>query len=202
MAEQTKGREHESQAGFTLIELLVSMGLFAVLLVVMMGAITAMTVDLRKANGVSIASDQARRAFERLDKQVRYADAISTPGTVGSDSYVEFRTTDAAGQQLCRQWRLVAGSDLLQQRSWLAGTTPASPPAWKTVSVGVANLSTQPPFTLQAPTTARPYQQLTVDVVVTSGSKPVGRAEIETVFAARNTNSSTSTSVCNQVARS
>ncbi len=188
-------------AGFTLVELLVAMGLFAVLLTVMMGAIGAMTTDLRKTNGVSEAADQARRAFDRLDKQVRYADAISTPGKVGSDWYVEFLTTDTQGQHVCRQWRVEASTDRLQQRSWTPGTTPSSTPSWATVAVGVVNDPVAlPPFVAE-PTAADSDQQLSIDLLVERGARPAGRAETKTTFSARNTDL-TVTNFCKEVTRS
>ena len=72
-------------AGFTLVELVVAMGLFAVLLAVLMSAIIGMIGNLRKTQGIADASGQARVAFDRLDRQLRYATAVNRPVLVGQD---------------------------------------------------------------------------------------------------------------------
>lgn len=46
---------------------------------VMTSTVIAMTQNMRQADGVSAATDQARLAFNRLDKQVRYANAVCAP---------------------------------------------------------------------------------------------------------------------------
>lgn len=192
--QETPAPRVRGEGGFTLVELLVAMGIFTTLLTFMVVAIGAMVTDLRKTQGIADASDQARRAFERLDKQVRYADAINAPTKVGTNWYVEFRTTDVQQRHLCRQWRLVTGTDQLQQRSWTADTTPSPAPAWSPMAFGVVNdLTTQPPFGFLPATIERPHQQLTLRLVVRRGAKPSGTAETRTTFAARNTTTTTET---------
>lgn len=190
-------------AGFTLVELLVAMGLFLVLLTVFGAAVAAMTDDVRKTQGISEATDNVRLAFDRFDKQVRYSYAINPATRVGNDWYVEFDTVDVNGNRICRQWRLSAADQDLQQRSWPAGTAPASAPAWSTVAAGVINdPSTEPPFTVAGTTVARPYQRLTLDLVVQRSAGPGGRAATSTAFYGRNTGPDTVTPVCTQVGRS
>src|SRR5664280_100746 len=84
------GRACLRTAGFTLVELVVAMGLFAVLLVVLMFAIIGMIGNLRKTQGIADASGQARVAFDRLDRQLRYATAVNRPVLVGQDWYLDF----------------------------------------------------------------------------------------------------------------
>ncbi len=197
------GRGNDSDAGFTLVELLVAMGLFLVLLTVFGVAVEAMTSDVRKTRGISEATDNVRLAFDRFDKQVRYAYAINAATRVGNDWYVEFDTVDTTGARVCRQWRLVAASQALQQRAWPAGTTPAIAPAWSTVAAGVINdPATEPPFTVAGTTVARRYQRLALDVVIQRSAGSVGRAATRSVFYGRNTGPDTVTPVCTQVGRS
>ncbi len=83
------------EGGFSLVEALIAMVLFVSVMSVM--ATPTMTNNMRQAEGVSLATDQVRLGFQRLDKQVRYADAISPPGpgADGSGRYVEIRLEDS-----------------------------------------------------------------------------------------------------------
>jgi prepilin-type N-terminal cleavage/methylation domain-containing protein len=207
------GRACLRTAGFTLVELVVAMGLFAVLLAVLMSAIIGMIGNLRKTQGIADASGQARVAFDRLDRQLRYATAVNRPVLVGQDWYLEFTTLDTAGQVGCRQWRVGGATDLLQQRAWTGA--PVTPPSWAGVATGVVNNpASQPPFTFVAADAQHPTQQVTVDLVLTRGANPPGHAETRSTLVARNTDTTTATNadangdgvsdqqVCQEVARS
>src|SRR5674536_356756 len=127
-------------AGLTLVELVVAMGLYGVLRAVLMSAIIGMIGNLRKTQGIAGASGQARGAFDRLDRQLRYATAVNRPVLVGQDWYLDFATLNTSGQIECRQWRVEAATELLQQRTWPVGTVaPATPPSWAGVATGVVN---------------------------------------------------------------
>ncbi len=182
------------EGGHTLVELLVAMGIFTTVIAVIAAAVTVLTADLRKTQNLASATDTARVTFSRLDKQVRYASAINRPVESGSDWYVEFVTIDPSNTQVCRQWRLVNSTHLLQQRSWPAASTPSSAPTWSTVATSVTNdPTTQPPFTFTASSAAAPSQQLGVNLVVSRGSLAAGTVQLTTTFAARNTDVTTAT---------
>ena len=207
------GRACLRTAGFTLVELVVAMGLFAVLLAVLMSAIIGMIGNLRKTQGIADASGQARVAFDRLDRQLRYATAVNRPVLVGQDWYLDFATLNTSGQIECRQWRVEAATELLQQRTWTVAQ--AAPPSWAGVATGVVNNpASQPPFTFVAADAQNPTQQVTVDLVLTRGANPPGHAETRSTLVARNTDTTTATNadtnsdgvsdqqVCQEVARS
>ncbi len=182
------------EGGHTLVELIVAMSLFTTVLAVIVGVVVQLTADVRKNENLSAAADGARKAFARLDLQVRYASAINRPGTTGNDWYVEFQAIDATNTLVCRQWRLVNSTHQLQQRSWDASVTPATPPTWQTVATSVVNdPATQPPFAFSAASASVPTQQLTVDLVVTQGRSSSATVNLSTTFAARNTDTTTST---------
>lgn len=182
-------------AGFTLVEAIISMVIFVTVLSTMTTVIAGMTKSMRQAEGVSSATTQARLAFQRLDKQVRYADGIR-PLHDGGWS-ITFRLNDKDGpgnsrRDVCYQWRLVAATDELQTRKWLeTGGGNGSPPAWATVAVGVVN--TTPPF---GTVTAVKHQGITVDLLTLRSEKPRGTAQLNSTFFARNTDPLSDTDVC------
>src|SRR3954453_7099763 len=112
-------RRRRDDAGYTLTELLVSMGIFALLLALVAAATTSMFGSLRKQTGQTDNLDSSRKVITLLDKQVRYANAITSPGT-GSDGnfYVEWRAGNTNQQQTSYQWRWVTTTKLLQYPSW------------------------------------------------------------------------------------
>lgn len=204
--------------GFSLVEALVAMTIFVTAMSVMSSVVLAMTNNVRQAQGVSVATDQTRLAFQRLDKQVRYATAINAPGSSAGGYYVEFSRPDpappdapsAAGAvpelALCEQWRLLGRT--LQTRTWRTtnGKRVGAPPVWRTVATGVTNdIAGSTP--LEPPFTAAPagglLQGLTVDLRTRRSDQPVGRAHLKGTFYARNTNPTPGlTPVCQHFPRS
>lgn len=208
-------------SGFTLVEAVVAVAVFTVALAVMSSATMSMLTATRQADGVSVATDQVRVGFHRLEKQVRYANAISTPGASGTAWYVEFRTLDWVRDdrtdpdnkhERCVQWRVLNGR--LETRSWLinASRQPLDLRPWQTVATGLVNdFATEPPFGPPPPggrlllsplVGGRIYQGLAVQLHVKRSSRPVGRAKLQATFFARNTTAATaSAGVCDEVRR-
>ena len=113
------GRRPARDDGTSLIELLVGMMLMLIFMGMFTAAVILMNQSANKVESVSLTSNQVNTAFLKLDRMVRYAAAISTPGTaaVSKDWYVEFRTTNT-GAEVCTQLRFDIASAQLQQRSW------------------------------------------------------------------------------------
>lgn len=208
-----------ADSGFTLVEALVAMVIFVSAMSVMAAVVAAMTTNMSQARGVSTATDQTRLGFQRLDKQVRYANAISTPGPAGGGWYVEFsmenpkRENGNSGQKdvTCQQWRVLA--QRLETRSWNIKSNGQvdAPSPWVAVATGVINdLTVEPPFLAPAaggrltaaPVVGRIHQGLTVDLHAKRSDRPVGRARLKATFFARNTTGTTSSlGVCDQHGR-
>jgi prepilin-type N-terminal cleavage/methylation domain-containing protein len=192
----TRRRDARDDAGFTLIELLVAMSIFSVVLVVAMTGIVSVTGNLRKVQNQTDALDQTMRTMMRLDKDVPYAAAISTPGQVGSDWYVEYETI-LSGTDTCDQWRLVAATDLVQHRAWTNGNTP--PTTWETVAKNIVNdPTTQVPFVVKtsAQDSTLSREVLVVDLFAQRGTLSSGTAETKETFVARNSTGSSDASDC------
>jgi prepilin-type N-terminal cleavage/methylation domain-containing protein len=116
--------------GFTLVELLATAALFSVFLLIFGAAVDVMYKDVRKQQGSSDGLDANRKAVQLLDKQIRYANAVTNPG-LGTDGnpYVEWRSGNTGQSQTCTQWRLNQTTHFLQWRTWTVPNTTAS--AWR-----------------------------------------------------------------------
>lgn len=176
------------EEGTTLIELMVGMVLMSIFLAMFTGAILMLNGAMNKSQAVNLSASQLNVAFQNLDKTVRYASAISTPGTATSgDWYVELRTT-TTGAEVCNQFRVNIASQQLQGRTWkIVNAAATTPTAWVPISSGVTNGGapsgpTQPfrlPLRLTGPTLIRlgldapanaSYQQLTINLIAPAGS--------------------------------
>ena len=204
-------KRKDASAGFTLIELMVSMILLAVVSTTFLAAINAIFAGIHKQQGITDAADGNRRAFELLDKQVRYASAINTPGTASDGNYyVEYmwsKSTGSLDAVTCSQWRLNLSSTthVLQYRTWPSGTTPNPTPTWTTVDTGVINTpSTQPPFSLFGATVNGATMQYQVLAINFIAKRDKGNVTTTGQFTALNTPNSSvpSPAVCQEVARS
>ena len=159
--------------GTSLIELVVGMMLMTIFLAMFTGAVVAMNRAENKTEAVSLTTSQLNQAFLTLDKTVRYAAAISPPGTGPTgDWYVELRTTNL-GSEVCTQLRI--DSQQLQRRTWTVPLPSGSAPtAWapltSNVTNGAAASGPTQPFLLKAVAANDVnVQQLTFNLVSLSG---------------------------------
>ena len=109
----------EQDRGTSLIELIVGMLIMTMFMAMFTSAVILMNRAENKADAVTQTSTQLNQAFLTLDKTVRYAAAISDPGTgtPSGDWYVELRTTNT-GSEVCTQYRVDVATQQLQQRTW------------------------------------------------------------------------------------
>jgi prepilin-type N-terminal cleavage/methylation domain-containing protein len=140
-------RERRDDAGFSLTEVVVAMGILSVVMVTVLGATMQIYSAVNRTENTSFAREQLGNAFRRLDKELRYATWVSTPGQVGGRWYLEYATT--AG---CHQLMMAGG--VLTVASWtLPGTNPG--PA-ATIAGELGLPAGTVPFTVYAPGT-KPY---------------------------------------------
>jgi type II secretory pathway pseudopilin PulG len=154
--------------GITLAEVVVSMSIMSVLMAVFTVGIVQMYRSANHNESVSTAQSQLNVAFLRLDKEIRYAAAISTPGAVGSDFYVEYLTT-SAGARRCSQLRLHAADRQLQLRTWTQGSPDGPATAWVPLASGVGADSDQP--FAPDPDNASRFERLRLTLVATYGPR-------------------------------
>jgi len=182
------GREGGDR-GFTLVEILVSMSIMAVFMAMFTGLVVQMFRSANKSSATAAAQSQVNIAFLRLDEEIRYAAGISTPGSVGADSYVEYLTTNTGGP-ICTELRLNAASGQLQRRTWTRGVSPVTPTGWIPLASDVTSAA---PFTFSPADATFNFQRLRLKLVASSGSGGTAAArQLDVTFTALNTSLSTS----------
>jgi prepilin-type N-terminal cleavage/methylation domain-containing protein len=175
--------------GFTMMETVVAMTLTAIFLAMFTTALVSLYGTSNKADAVSQTSVQLNIAFQRVDKQIRYASAISAPNdliTPGNAWYTEFVNT-SSGQDVCTQLRLSDG--VLSERTWTG--VPTSIPGF-TVLASNLTQPTSSPFTFYAATGTQTQQRLRLTVaapVVTANTN----SGLNVTFSAMNSGQSSST---------
>jgi len=159
-------------AGYSLIEVMMAMVCTGILMTLVTSAVIQIYHSVNSVDSVSAAQGQIDNMFGRLDKEIRYARAISNPGAVGGDQYVEYLLS-VDSVDTCVELRMRTSTGELQRRQWPKSQSPPAPTAWQTLASPVASAT---PFavTVAAPTlpTDPQYQTLTLDVTsVTGGGK-------------------------------
>lgn len=196
-----------------MIEVTVSMVVMSIALTIFTTGFLQVYRTMNKTESLSTAQAQVTMAFQRLDREVRYASGISTQAQVGQDFYVEYAITPpvreptatptpsptATRTLTCVQLRLHAASRQLQRRSWPKDVSPVTPTAWVPLVSDVVvplpgGVVTEQPFTfIAADPAVNYYQSLQVNVTVTSGggaTETLRRTDV--TFTALNTTIETS----------
>lgn len=193
-----------------LMELVVAMVLMSICGCMFTAAVVTLSRSSNQTQAINDATAQTNRAFQTLDRTVRYAAAISTPGqaTTGPKNwYVELRDT-TGGSEVCTQLRVDVTTQQLQSRTWNVAT-PSAVTAWTPLASGITNGggasgSDTQPFSLATQGATATRQQLGITLVGTSG--PTGqKASSRSSFMLTALNSTSSTPptdpVCAQVGR-
>lgn len=173
-------------AGVTLIEIVVSMSIMSIFLAILTGGMVQLFRSSNAVMTTSAAHAQLNTAFMRLDKQIRYAAGISTPGTAGGDQYVEYVSTNT-GTAICTELRLDVAGRQLQQRTWTEGASPLAPTGWIPLASDVTGSA---PFTFSAADATFNFQRLELKLVDTPAGLTTGR-QLDVTFTAVNTSLST-----------
>lgn len=210
-------RVPQGDAGTTLIELLVGMLIMAIFMGMFTGAMLMMSNTSNKVQAITLTANQQSDAYFQLDREIRYASAISTPSFDNNMWHVEFATnvvnrtnSTATTTNKCTQLAVappsgVGGSvGVLKQRTWNVGDS--SPGAWTVLASYVTDYkSTDKPF----PTTSSiatggastSMQQLTISLTMTSAlgsASTVSSYTFTALNSTTTTNGAANTSVCQQ----
>jgi prepilin-type N-terminal cleavage/methylation domain-containing protein len=183
-------------AGVTLIEVMISMTIMSIAMAMFTTGILQMYRSANKNEAMSTAQSQISIAFQRLDKEIRYAAGLSTQGFVGADPYVEFLITNG-GSPVCTELRLHVATAQLQRRTWTQGSTPVTPSGWLPLA---SNISSTQPFTVSAADATYNFQRLTLNLVAGWGSGTTATSKrTDITFTALNTSLETaSTTICTE----
>ena len=193
-----RARFGDPEAGTTLMELIVGMALMSIFMSIFLTSVLLMTKTANKVEATSITASQTNQAFLRLDKTVRYASAISTPGVASAsgDWYVELDSpaTTVGGYDTCTQLRIDSGR--LQQRTWTIANGAAistTAPTWTSIASFLTNgsasaTSADVPFAAPTASTSASttFQQLQVVLVATSGNSSSATNRTQMTFTALN----------------
>jgi hypothetical protein len=185
------------------------MGVFAMLLAIVTAATTGMFQSLWRQTGQTDNLDSSRKVIQLLDKQVRYANAINSPGLAADGNfYVEWQTGNLNQQQTCYQWRWVISTKLFQYRTWkpylYGGAQTPVPTSWVTEANGVYQSGATSVFSITPATAAvtTSHELLTVTFVSTHG-KPAKSTTSQVSLTAANASSATAPSgICQENGRS
>jgi prepilin-type N-terminal cleavage/methylation domain-containing protein len=161
-----------NDAGYSLIEVMMAMVCTGILMTLVTSAVIQIYHSVNSVDAVSAAQGQIDTTFSRLDKEIRYARAISTPGAVGGDQYVEYLLS-VDSVDTCVELRMRNSTGELQRRQWPKNQNPLAPTAWQTLASSVTSAT---PFAVTAAAPVLPTdlqsQTLTLDVTsVTGGGK-------------------------------
>jgi type II secretory pathway pseudopilin PulG len=205
MIARLRQRGNSADAGISLVELIVSMGIFVTIMGVITATVMSMMGQTRKELGQSDNLDSARKIIQSLDQTVRYANAVTTPGT-GTDGafYVEYRTGNTAQQQTCWQWRYVPSTSLVQARHWqppLAGVGSTTATSWVLEGTGVSLIGSTPIWSITPTSSDNVHQELTVSFNTSHGAPATSQANQVTLTAIDTSSSSPLSAVCNEVGR-
>ncbi|GII24527.1 prepilin-type N-terminal cleavage/methylation domain-containing protein [Planosporangium mesophilum] len=177
----TAGYRGTDDSGITLIEVVVSMSIMSFLMAIFTVGIVQLYRSANHTESLSTAASQLNTVFIRLDDEIRYATAISRPGSTGAGYYVEYLTT-SPGSRTCTQLRLNTAAQQLQMRTW-PQESPAQATTWRPIASGVGADANQPPFALD-PISGSPYDRLRLRLVASQGGK---KTESDITFTAVNT---------------
>jgi Tfp pilus assembly protein PilW len=137
-------------SGTSLVELMVTLAIMSVLMVLFTGAVLQVFKTTSATDSLAEAQRELAVAFQRFDRELRYASWIADPGKVGSTYYVEFAGSDPSN---CYQLRLAPGTDelgVLQLVSWTLTKPPAAGAAGQTIASQIDLDATTQPFTKPA----------------------------------------------------
>lgn len=174
-------------SGLTLIEITVAMVVMGIAMSIFTTGIVQIFRTTSRVESLSSSQSQVLTAFDRLDREVRYASAISDPVT-GTDSYVEYLMA-TTGTNVCVELRLRSATGQLQRRTWSKDVATVTPTAWTLLASSVS--STTPFIVTPADSVLNsPTLQVNLKLTVGTGTNAAVR---ETRMTAAALNASTDT---------
>ena len=191
-------------AGFSLIEVMVTMVVMSTVMVVFTASIIQAFRTSVKSESISTVQAQLQLAFQRFDRELRYASWIAPPGKVGTAWYVEYADFDGSN---CGQLRLETapagqnGSDaargVLEWLTWPRATPPVAGTKGQRLAANLVTPDAAGPFERDIPaetaataTYSPDFQRLRVRV---SARVADSIAQVDNTFTALNTSRNTPT---------
>lgn len=120
--------------GMTLLEVLIAALLMVIVVVVMVPGLITYVRLTSDSKVRSTSTSDVQIVFERMDSEVRFAEAINQQGYGAANfsdgqkaRYVEWVTpaeSSPTGKALCTQWRFVPATRAIEERQWNLESTP------------------------------------------------------------------------------
>jgi prepilin-type N-terminal cleavage/methylation domain-containing protein len=110
--------------GFSLAEVLMSTAIMAITTAITITGFYGMYQTTDRAEAAADAQNDLQTAFNRLDREVRYASRVGDPYVYKGAWAVDFVFSDASGVYQCVQLSLPQSGGTMLRRQW-----PQSPPA-------------------------------------------------------------------------
>lgn len=162
------------ERGTTMVEVVVAMTIMSIAGAIFVTGIVSLSRTTNHAQALTNSASNTNQAYQALDRMVRYASAISTPGVSTGKKYwyVELQDT-TGGEELCTQLTIDIAKQQLQKRTWKAANI-ATLTDWVPIASGITNGGAAAgagvqPFFLEAATSTSQHQELTITIVSTSG---------------------------------
>jgi type II secretory pathway pseudopilin PulG len=169
----------------TLIEVMVTLSIMGLVMMIFTTSVVQMFRAANKSESIAEAQKQINIMFLRLDKEIRYASAISVPVLDTNGWHVRYLKTDVQTETpTCNELRLGAAA-ALEYREWVYDASPGT--AWTVLASSVAAPPDGQPFTRLAPGVTADVYQLRLALVATSGTgETATRSDTAVTFSALN----------------
>jgi prepilin-type N-terminal cleavage/methylation domain-containing protein len=188
-ASAPEDHDRDDDSGMTMVEVLVSLVVMSIAMLIFTSGVLVIYRTLTKVESLATVQDRITTTFQRMDRDLRYASAISDPGLeTDGNYYVEYLMTIGSADR-CVQLRFRPTVGELQQRTWPNNNSPGA--TWALLVKPVAQVAATDPFTLTAPTNTFPFQSLQVRLQAATGTGTGAASatrETNVTFAALNTN--------------
>lgn len=180
--------DQEREGGFTLIELMIVLFILTVVFSFCLTALVSLQGSVVRTDARTQNLDQVRLAVQQIDRQIRSGNIFYSPFTSGSNlDLLVF--TQANGNNRCVEWQVDTTKHLLQSRSWTqTWQTDGSPSVvpWSTISTGVMNTSSNPPFSLDS-SSSYGGRVLNIDIATNTTNSQSSGSEVTDSVEGRNT---------------
>ncbi len=171
--------------GFTLVELLVSLVIMAMVMALASSGLYVMYRTMNRTEAAAQLQYQTVGAFNRLDREIRYAKRIFEPRVYGSDWTVSYLVSkDSTTSDECVQLLLDPAARRLSQRRWPPDTT-AGP--FTILAEQVVPAGSDPFVVPDAHLTTSNYDVLRIKIDSLAPGTPSGTRRFEAQYTALNT---------------
>jgi prepilin-type N-terminal cleavage/methylation domain-containing protein len=139
-------RHADADDGITLVEVVVAMTIMSIFMALFSTSMVSLFRNMNATERGAQAQAQMTTAFQRLDRELRYAEGISLEGSDGDGGWVVEYVWNDRGTIRCTQLRLDK-SGALRWRNWVqAQSTPSPNP--RSGAVLATGITVPPPTTL------------------------------------------------------